>query len=378
MAKTKDKVEEAKEVQKTQEAKETKEEKKVEKKAKKETLQVETREDVKTYFFPPEAVKLTKIDNKFGYLVSGYEKNGYDVKVFIPQKDGDIDSKQLKHSKKLPYWVVASMPKDAKLTGYIMVDVQQKKDEEKDERALDDYEIHDTKQYDKIDNRKVDRFTNKKLFFEGRPEREDDGEYVQDLYNDMYGKKQRRQEYCTIGTAVLDKLEKKYAKYRNNTEEKSKEEPQKDAEVKETDKVVSDGKEATTEASAEAGKTADKGEKPIFITSVAKELKSLRNGKGFFLDFKHLDEDLSIFIPTKAEGVSAQRKSSWIMIKADKDYKFYLYRPDGKGNYEKTDFNVGVDLVRHRSWKINQAYEKNNDKSNDKSNDKKDVNDIVR
>ena len=382
MAKTKDKVEEVKEKKAEEKVTQAKEAENTEKKAKKQTLRIEEREDVKTFFFPPEAFKLTKINNKFGYAVSGYEKNGYDIQIFIPQKDKEIESKQLKYSKKMPNWIVATMPKDTKLTGYIMVDVERKK-EEKDERLLDEYEVHDTKAYDKIDNRKVDRYTNKKIFFEGRPERENDDEYVEELYNEMYGKKQRREEYCTIGTTVLEKLEKKYSNYRNKNEEKGKEEPVKDAEVKETEKVDKENKEVIQDATNDAGKTdnaTNKAEKPIWIRTIDKKeekatgitspIKTLQGGKGYFLSgFEQNDETLSIFIPRKEDGISSQQKKNWIMITAESDYKFQLYRPDGKGDFEPTGYHVKHDVVRRRAWKFNQDVEKALGKDSQKTND---------
>ena len=361
MAKTKDKVEEKEKKVMVEEKDNKAKEKETVKKSKSATLSIDSRGEVETYFFPPEIVQLRKLNDKWGYLISGHEMNGLDVKVFVPQNDNNIESKQLKYSKTNPNWVVASMPKGSKLQSYIYVDVEQKKEEDKD-RLLDRNEYVDEKKFAQIDNRNVEFYTNDKFFNQERPDRQSD-DYEKEVKEAIFGKKQRLQEYVQVSTVVLDKIQKKYARYQDKTKDNAKEEVSKEVPAKETE-----SKDASANVAVATDKKEDKDNKPIFITAEAKELNVLRGGKGYFLDFKHNDDNLCIFIPRKAEGITAERKSSWLMIKVDKDYKFYLYRPDTKGNYEKMENFVGVDLVRSRSWKINKAYEKNNNNNKENAN----------
>jgi len=89
---------------------------------KKETVQIETRQDVKTYFFPPEAVKSAQDGKVKGFTLAGYELAGKDVKVFVPKFKDGVEAKQLTNSKNYPNYLVVSLPKTAELKGFYVVE----------------------------------------------------------------------------------------------------------------------------------------------------------------------------------------------------------------------------------------------------------------
>lgn len=96
-------------------------------------LEVETRKNVRTFFFPPELVTR----RKDGFTLYGLNRNGVDYKMLIPRNDGTVEAKQLGENAKMPGHLVVTIPEGATVQAV---------------RAVEDKETPKSEQYEVIIN----------------------------------------------------------------------------------------------------------------------------------------------------------------------------------------------------------------------------------
>lgn len=268
------------------------------------TVQVETRKDVKTFYFPPEAVKGATNGKARGFTVSGYEQNGIALKVFLPQNADGVEVKQLRYSKKLPNWLVVTVPADVQL-----------------------------KTFHTVEDKKAPNW-------------------------------ERMEEGPVLGLKVLEKLQAMYSTLDKDKENGNSKDISKDNDKEEIKASVKEGA-AENENEVNASEKA-KAEDGYTIWVDAAIALPLKDRKGFFVSgFDYNNEKLSMLVPTKAEHVSSRRMGrKWYLVTADKEAKFELYRKSADGKaYEvvMTDagktLKVGPSILKDRAYKQNREKE---------------------
>ena len=268
------------------------------------SLSVDTRGEVKTLYFPAEAVKNAVSEGIQGFNLEGYEHAGEPVKIFVPRNKDGVEARRISEkNEKLPKGLVMTAPKDATFQTYRTVE---------DKKA-----------------------PNGEKMVEG----------------------------AVVSIVVVEKLQNEYAKKRAANEKETKEPEVKAVPDKEAGKEA-EGKPAEEKAEQPKENITRFWINPNNPPGLKERLEVLRDNKGYLIHGFEMDKNttLSIFVPKGDKDLDVKRMKNWIKVdlkkNGDQKYMFHLYKKDVNGRYVDSGYKIGAPLMHKKVTERNQNIEK--------------------